>query len=133
MLIALGMVEYFLSVRFSFLPAHDDLLIAALTREHGGWEQAGGLGASDARSRTVKGDVGAESSLRMHVEIRIWFFANGINRFTHEVLTPKYPATFAPENPNSLSPNQNKNCLAFKTLCLRLSNNFCTNDPLPSH
>ena len=72
------------------------------------------------RKKNIMGDVGAESSLRMNVEICTWFFPDDINRFTHEVLTPRYLATSAPEYLNSLTPYQIKTCLAFTTLCLRL-------------
>jgi hypothetical protein len=63
--------------------------------------------------KILRGDVGAESSLRMNVEIRIWFFPDDVNRFSLEALTPTCLATSAPEYPNSLTPNRNKDPIPF--------------------
>jgi hypothetical protein len=35
----------------------------------------------------------------MKVEIRIWFFPDDVNEFTHEALTPVFLATSVPEYP----------------------------------
>jgi hypothetical protein len=52
----------------------------------------------------------------MNVEIRIWFFPDDVNRFTHEALTPRCLATSQPEYPDSLTPNQNKDPIPFYAL-----------------
>ncbi len=48
------------------------------------------------------------------------YFPVDMNLFTHEVVTPRYPANSAPEYPNSLIPTQDTICLTFTILCLRL-------------